>query len=139
MEVLFRRIGENEAMAIQACQALVTADRQDSARSNGDDANGAIGALLANARSGANPTPYHGYYFRILTPPGQSGAGGAKRKVAALVAYPVEYRSSGVMTFMVGAGDAVYEKDLGPTAAEVAGAMTVYDPDPSWKLVSREP
>jgi hypothetical protein len=144
MEVLFRRIGENEAMAIQACHALVTADRQDRSQSNGADANGAdangaIGALLAKARSGANPTPYYGYYFRILTPPGQNGAGDAKRKVAAVVAYPAEYRSSGVMTFMVGPGDAVYEKDLGPNTAEVAGAMTAYKPDSSWKLVNQEP
>jgi hypothetical protein len=136
MEVLFRRIGENEAMAIQACQALVTADRQDSSQTNGADANG---ALLANARSDANPTPYYGYYFRILTPPGTNGAGDAKRKVAAVVAYPAEYRSSGVLTFMVGPGDAVYEKDLGPKTAEAARAMTVYNPDPSWKLVSQEP
>jgi Protein of unknown function (DUF2950) len=136
MEVLFRRIGENEAMAIQVCHALVTADRQDSSRSNGADANG---ALLAKARSGANPTPYYGYHFRILTPPGQNGAGDAKGKVAAVVAYPAEYRSSGVMTFMAGPGDAVYEKDLGANTAEVAGALTAYNPDPSWKLVSQEP
>jgi hypothetical protein len=136
MEVLFRRIGENEAMAIQACRGLVTADRQDSSRSNGADA---IGAPLANARSGANPTPYYGYYFRIVTPPGQNGAGGAKREVAALLAYPAEYRSSGVMTFMIGPGDAVYEKDLGPNTSEIAGAMTAYSPDLSWKLVSQEP
>jgi len=139
MEVLFRRIGENEAMAIQACQALVTAERQDSSRSNGADANGAIGALLATARSGVNPTPYYGYYFRIVTPPDQNGAGGAQRKLAAIVAYPAEYRSSGVMTFMVGPGDAVYGKDLGPNTAEVAGAMITFNPDPSWKLVSQEP
>jgi hypothetical protein len=139
MEVLFRRIGENEAMAIQACQALVTADQRGNSGSNGADANGTIGAQLANTRSGANPTPYYGYYFRTLTPPGQNGAGGAKRKVAAVVAYPAEYRSSGVMTFMVGPGNAVHEKDLGPNTAELAGAMTAYIPDPSWKLVSQEP
>ena len=137
MEVLFRRIGENEVIAIQACRALVTADRQDSSRSNGADADGTIDTLLANARSGANSTPYYGYYFRILTPPGQSKAGGAERNV--IVAYPADYRSSGVMTFMVGPGDAVYEKDLGPNTAEVAGAMTADNPDPSWKLVSQEP
>ena len=136
MEVLFRRIGENEAMAIQACHALVAADRQDGSRSNNADA---IGALLASARSGVNPMPYYGYYFRIHTLPEQNGAGGATRELAAIVAYPAEYRSSGVMTFMVGPGNAVYEKDLGPNTAEVAGAMTADNPDPSWKLVSLEP
>ncbi len=119
-------------MAIQACQALVTADR------NGADATGAIGALLANARSSANPTPYYGYSFRFVALE-QNEAGSAQRKVTALVAYPAEYRSSGVMTFMVGPDDAVYEKDLGSNTAEIAGAMTANNPDSSWKLVSQEP
>jgi hypothetical protein len=132
MEVLFRRIGENEAMAIQTCQALVTADR------NGADTNGSVGALLANARGGETPTPYGGYYFRFL-PPKQNQADSAKRKVVALVAYPAEYRSSGVMTFVVGPDDAVYEKDLGANTAAIAGAMTTINPDPSWKVVSQEP
>jgi hypothetical protein len=78
MEVLFRRIGENEAMVIQVCQALVIADRQDSSRSNGADADGTIGALLAKARSGANPTPYYGYYFH----PHADGAGRSRRREA---------------------------------------------------------
>jgi hypothetical protein len=43
------------------------------------------------------------------------------------------------MTFLVGPGDAVREKDLGPNTAEVGGAMTTYNPDPSWKLVGQEP
>ncbi|TBR29139.1 MAG: DUF2950 family protein [Reyranella sp.] len=43
------------------------------------------------------------------------------------------------MTFLVRPGGAVYEKDLGPNTAELAGGMTVTDPDPSWKLVSQEP
>ena len=60
----------------------------------------------------------------MLTLPEQNGADGAKGKVAAVVAYPAEYRSSGVMTFLVGPGDAVREKDLGPNTAEVGGAMT---------------
>ena len=70
---------------------------------------------------------------------GQDGADGAKREVAAVIAYPAEYRSSGVMTFVIGPGDAVYEKDFGQNTAEVASAMTAYNPDQSWKLVSQEP
>jgi hypothetical protein len=120
-------------MAIEVSQALVAADR------SGTDANGAIGVLLANARSGANPTPYYGYHFRIVAPPGQDSVVGAKREVAAVVAYPAEYRSSGVMTFIVGPDNAVYEKDLGPKTAEIARALTADTPDASWKLVGQDP
>jgi hypothetical protein len=139
MDVLFRRIGQNEAMAIEACRALVAGDPEDSSRANDADEKGAIGTLLADARSGAKPAPYYGYYFRILPPPKQNGADPATRKLAAIVAYPAEYRSSGVMTFMVGPGDAVYEKDLGPDTAQVAGTMSAYNPDPSWKIANQEP
>jgi hypothetical protein len=53
----------------------------------------------------------------------------------AFVAYPAEYRSSGVMTFIVDKSGAIYEKDLGPDATKVAQAMTVYDPDSAWHKV----
>jgi len=129
MEVLFRRIGENEAMAVQFCQALLTGDAGDTAWSNG---------VLAVAPSDAKPAPYYGYYFRVLPPPGQNGGGRATGKPAAIVAYPAKYRSSGVMTFMVGRAYA-YEKDLGLDTAQLAGAITAYNPDPSWKILSQEP
>jgi len=51
----------------------------------------------------------------------------------AFVAYPAEYRSSGVTTFIVSADGNVYEKDLGPKTAEVAKTMKEYNPDSSWK------
>lgn len=136
MEVLFRRIGENEAMVIQACQALVAAKQQGDFPFNGAKANDAVRAIAPN---GANAMPYYGYYFRIQTLPEQNGTGGARGELAAIVAYPAEYRSSGVMTFMVGPGGALYEKDLGPNTAEIAGTMTADNPDPSWKLVSQVP
>jgi hypothetical protein len=136
MEVMFRRIGENETMTIQACRALVMAERRGRPRSDGADP---IDALLANARRGKDPVPYNGYDFRILTAPGQNAHDRATRKVPALVAYPAEYRSSGVMTFIVGADAIVHEKDLGPNTAAVASAMTAYNPDPSWKAVGQEP
>ena len=50
----------------------------------------------------------------------------------ALVAYPAEYNSSGVMTFMVGPQGIVYQKNLGDKTAEVAKAVTAFDPDESW-------
>ncbi len=51
----------------------------------------------------------------------------------AFVAYPVEYRSSGVMTFIVDQSGTIYEKDLGPDTTKLAQAMTSYDPDSNWQ------
>ncbi len=50
----------------------------------------------------------------------------------AFVAYPVEYRSSGVMTFIVDESRTIYEKDLGPDTTKLAQAMTAYYADSSW-------
>lgn len=88
-------------------------------------------------------TPFDGYFFRILKAQGSHAAGGAKEYVQdgkmtggfAIVAYPAEYRASGVMTFIVGPDGKVYQKDLGDGTAEVAKATTAFDPDSSWKLV----
>jgi hypothetical protein len=87
------------------------------------------------------PTPYRGYYYRILTRQGKSGAGGAKSYIAngkmtegfAFVAYPAEYRSSGVMTFIVGEDGVVYQKDLGEKTDVLAKAMKEYNPNSSWE------
>jgi Protein of unknown function (DUF2950) len=53
----------------------------------------------------------------------------------ALVAYPAEYRNSGVMTFIVNHTGQVYQKDLGPDSADIAERMTLFNPDPTWKKV----
>ncbi len=107
-----------------------------------------IGPLVANAvaegyapgRSGA-PTPYRGYYFHILTAQGKHAPGGAKQYIAdgkmtegfAFVAYPAEYRSSGVMTFIVGSDGVVYERDLGKATEVIVNSMQKYDPDSTWR------
>jgi hypothetical protein len=72
---------------------------------------------------------------------GAGATGGAKdftvnEKVTggfAVVAYPAEYRNSGIMTFIVGKDGVVYQKDLGEKTAEIAQAMTRYDPADGWK------
>ena len=87
------------------------------------------------------PTPYRGYYFHILTVQGKNGPGGAKNYILngkmtegfAFVAYPAQYRSSGVMTFIVGSDGVVYEKDLGEKTGVVAKTMKKYDPDSTWQ------
>lgn len=86
-------------------------------------------------------TPYYGYYYRVLTAQGEHAHGGARDYLVdgklsggvALVAYPAEYRNSGVMTFIVSRHGTIWQKDLGPDTGAAAKAMTVYDPDPaSW-------
>ncbi len=106
-----------------------------------------LGDLVAQAaeegrRLGADgqPSPFHGYYFKILTAQGAAATGGAKNYVAAgemsggfaLVAWPAQYDVTGVMTFIVNQDGVLYEKDLGPETAAAARTMALYDPDPSW-------
>jgi hypothetical protein len=107
-----------------------------------------LGELVAQAtaqgyRTGEGRTPYHGYYFKILTRQGAAAPGGELDYVAkgkmfggfALVAYPAEYRNSGVMTFIVNHDGIVYQKDLGPASAKIAERMSAYNPDSSWRKV----
>ena len=89
------------------------------------------------------PRPFHGYYFRILTRQGPHARGGARNYLVngkmtggfAFVAYPAQYRSSGVMTFIVNRDGLVYQKDLGAKTAFRARALTRYEPDSTWKEV----
>jgi hypothetical protein len=95
-----------------------------------------------SARQSGKPTPFHGYFYRILKAQGPHASGGAKDYVLdgrmtrgfAFVAYPAEYRSSGVMTFVVGPRGVVYQKDLGETTEETAKGMAAFDPDTTWKV-----
>lgn len=120
-----------------------------------DDKPSPLGPLVAYARKEGyagkhqattqNIEPFHGYYFKILTRQGASAPGGAYNYIIngnmiagfALVAYPAKWGSSGVMTIVVNEGR-VYEKDLGSRTAQIAAAMTDYNPDPSWKLARDE-
>jgi hypothetical protein len=110
-EILFRRIGANEAFAIDQCRELARSDERNAATSVG------------------NKVPLHGYYFRALP---------AQGKPASFIAYPAEYRSSGVMTFTVGDDDVVYERDLGPRTAKIASTMTTPKPDSTWHALQMD-
>jgi hypothetical protein len=124
IEILYRRIGRNE----------------------GDES--PLGELAAEAsaegyKTGGEPQPFHGYYYRILTRQGLNAPGGELNYVVngkmiggfALVAYPAEYGNSGVMTFVVNHAGTVYQKDLGERTAAIAKRMTAFDPDQTWKKV----
>jgi hypothetical protein len=90
-------------------------------------------------------TPFHGYYFHILSRQGSHAQGGAKDYVLngkmvggfAFVAYPAEYRNSGVMTFIINEDGVLLEKDLGNSTTEMATSMTEFDPDAGWKPVQQ--
>jgi hypothetical protein len=111
-----------------------------------------FGPLVAEARaegygrktSEGAPQPFHGYLFKILSAQGQSAPGGAYSYVIngnmvagfALVAYPAHWGESGVMTFIVNQWGKVYEANLGEKSADIAAAMTDFDPDSSWTPVA---
>jgi Protein of unknown function (DUF2950) len=84
--------------------------------------------------------PYYGYYYRRLDNQGSDAKGGAKSYVVdgkmtggfAYLAYPAKYGESGIKTFLIDQDQVVYEKDLGKDTANVAKAMTGFNPDNTW-------
>lgn len=100
-------------------------------------------ATIQGYRPGQDATPYHGYYFKVLTGQGPNAPGGAMNYVVngnmiggfGLVAYPAEYGNSGVMTFLVNHAGVVFQKDLGERTARTASRMTAFNPDHTWKKV----
>lgn len=154
-EILYRRVGRNEMSAIRICHELVAAEKEyysqhseyaqtifsDEGQHNGlywkaagGEPQSPIGPLVAAAVAegyvkgqAGPPTPYHGYYFHVLTRGAKNYVTGGKMTGGfAFVAYPAEYRSSGVMAFIVSDDDVVYEKDLGKKTAELGKSMTEY-------------
>jgi hypothetical protein len=134
-----------------ALKFISTAGKQDGLYWKTDDSQppSPIGPLVADASSEGytaqqgTPTPFHGYYFRILTKQGPAAKGGARdyevngalTKGFAFVAYPAQYRNSGVMTFIVNQDGTVYQKDLGSDTEKLGAAMTEYNPDAGWTRV----
>ena len=108
-----------------------------------------LGDLLAQSAAegrptggeSAQPSPFHGYYFKILTAQGSAAPGGAKNYVVrgdmsggfALIAWPAQYDVTGVMTFLVNQDGIVLQKDLGPGTDAAARKITSYNPDTSWR------
>jgi hypothetical protein len=163
-EIMFRRIGENEMDAIDALHGITDAENQYfadnseyaqqlncspgehnglfSPSSNSDDS--PLGPYVAEADyTRSDRTPFHGYYFLILTGQGTRARDGVRSYIVtgkmtggfAVVAFPAAYRSSGVKTFVVDKHGMIHEKDLGPNTTQIAGAMKSYAPDSSWTRV----
>ena len=128
-EILFRRIGENETTAIQVCEEFAMAKNASAVKAASDDP---ITQFAEKVSAGAANTddkeaiPFNGYYFRIVTKNSATDVSGPSKKKGrlSLVAYPAEYESSGVMTFVVTLHGIVYERDLGPGTTKLAKTMT---------------
>jgi hypothetical protein len=141
-EILFRRIGENEAVAIEVCEEFALAKKDQVAKPASYDPITQFAQSLASAdKSNANgnsSSSFHGYYFRIVNRNSAVGTNGnvsaSKKGGLALVAYPAEYRSSGVKTFIVTQKyDISYEKDLGPDTTTLA--PTIKSRTSGWRPV----
>jgi hypothetical protein len=131
--------------------------RSDSGKQNGlywptgpKESRSPLGDLVAEASLQGralgdrdHPAPYYGYYFKILTAQGAAAPGGTRSYLVngdlsggfALVAWPAQYDTTGVMTFIVNQDGIVYQKDLGPQTATAAAALTAYDPASTWQRV----
>jgi len=112
-----------------------------------------LGVLAAEAaeegyrasKDAGRSTPFHGYFYRILTAQGPQAKSGAYDYVVngsmvggfALIAIPAEYGASGIMSFLVNHEGTVYEKDLGEKAPSEAAEIKTFDPDKTWSPVSQ--
>jgi Protein of unknown function (DUF2950) len=131
-EILFRRIGENEDVAIQVCEEFAIAKKDQGAEPASYDpitrfAQNLVSAGTTNAVNNGS-TPFHGYYYRLVSRNSAAATSryasiGDKKTGLALVAYPVEYPSSGVKTFVVAKDGVVYEKDLGSETTTAASTI----------------
>ncbi len=172
-EILARRIGRNELLAIDACSAIANA--QDIYFRSAHDGNSSYAYapriistpgkqdglywavsgnqpasplasqekiakdVVSSAKPGVAPV-IDGYEFRILTSQADDANGGSMSYVVngkltrgfAVIASPVKYGDSGVMTFLVSQEGVVYQKDLGDNTSEAAASITSYDPGGGW-------
>ncbi|MGA8042840.1 MAG: DUF2950 domain-containing protein [Terracidiphilus sp.] len=145
----FSKVHEGEPKGAYAQRILSRAGKEDGLYwPASGDAESPLGPFIAKAEAEGytadatqKPEPFHGYFFRVLHSQGANAPGGAKDYVRGgrmtggfgILAYPAEYRSSGVMTFMVGADGVVYQKDLGAKTAELVQSIRAYNPDASWQ------
>jgi hypothetical protein len=139
-----RQIHDNSGVNQYAQRIVSSPGKQDGlAWQNPDGAWGGPvgdGAAKAMAEGFERGEPFHGYYFKVLTGQGPSArlgqmdymVEGAMIGGFALVAWPAEYRVTGVQTFIVSWDGVVYQKDLGPDTTKIASAMKLYNPDKTW-------
>jgi len=107
-----------------------------------------LGALVAKAQPGDREIDgYYGYHYRLLYGQGPAAKGGAYSYLVngrmiggfGVIAWPVRYGETGVMSFIVNQNGEVYEQDLGPETAQRAAAITLFDPDKNWQKADTTP
>ncbi len=107
-----------------------------------------LGPILARAQLGdIEKNGYYGYRFRLLYSQGPDAPGGARDYLVrdrmmggfAVIAWPVHYGETGVMTFMISNESDVYEKDLGEQTPQRAAAINAFNPDSSWNKADMTP
>jgi hypothetical protein len=137
-EVMLRLIGEHELAVIETCRTLATG-RHKSVRGSSGQSDGALMVKVGNEN---RLVPFHGYYFRRVTVDSRSAAtgttnqkSGATKNGFIYVAYPGEYRVTGVMTFAVGPDGVLYESDLGSNTVAVAKKISRLDSSHRWHTV----
>jgi len=120
-------------------------------KSSPDERASPVGPFIAQAAAegyratgtAEKPAPYHGYIYRLLTAQGPAASGGARSYLDkgqltggfAVVAYPVDYESSGVETFIINHDGVLYQKNLGADTEKLAAAIDVFNPDTTWTKV----
>lgn len=157
-EILARRIGKNELTAMDASEAIAEAQQQyrqqthdggtvkqyaqklvsDTGKHDGlywpaadgqtPSPLGQMGdftKLLKSTSDGSKPVLFNGYFYRIL-------ADNAPGHGFVVLAYPADYRNSGIMSFLVGETGTLYQKDLGESTTDMAAAMTQVNPADGW-------
>jgi Protein of unknown function (DUF2950) len=101
-----------------------------------------LGPLVAKAQPGDREGEgYHGYRYRLLYGQGANAPGGAYSYLVngrmiggfGVIAWPVKYGETGVMTFIVNQNGDVYENDLGPDTPQEAAKINLFDPDKDWE------
>jgi hypothetical protein len=107
-----------------------------------------LGPLVAKAQPGDREVHgYYGYHYRLLYGQGPNAPGGAHSYLVngrmiggfGVIAWPVTYNETGVMTFIVSQNGEVYERDLGPETPQAAAQITLFDPDKEWQKADTTP
>ncbi len=101
-----------------------------------------LGARVAHSQpDGKLPGAHYGYNFRLLYGQGPAAPGGAREYIVrgrmiggfGVIAWPVRYGETGIMTFIMGPDGIVYQQDLGPNTAQLAASSVAFNPDKGWK------
>ena len=134
-EILARRIGRNELRAIDTSWAIVETQHQYLQAAHEPS----LGPITPG-----QPLVLDGYSFRILTAQVDAAPGGGKSSGAkdsktsgnfVIVASPVNFGETGIMTFITASDGTMYEQNLGPETSKIAASLRDFNPTEDWAVV----